>query len=302
MITLVADSTALNLSSLCGQKYFYEQVLSLVSARLTPVKTVTETEGGAYLNKGDLLHTFLRIYYKLRKRDVPFNTCRELALEYGRTYAITLHDVPIHVCEHIARQFSAYCEFYRHENWKIVEVEHYFAKELYRDDEIRIIYEGIIDLFVEAEGIQGAVPVDHKSSKRRQAFTNMGNQFKGYCWASGANRCFVNKVGFQKTLAPKERFQREPKHFSRAILDEWKSHAVYHLKELAWRLSEDVWPMDETSCDKFGGCSYRQICETPPSGRGFRIFRDYSIRIPWNPAEAADDHKREEDWLDNKLV
>ena len=216
MITLVGDSTALNLTSLCGVKYFYEHMLSLRPSNLRSESIVTETEG-AYLNKGDLLHTFLRIYYKLKQRKVPHKDCRDLSLEYGRLYGIKLHDVPINICEHVAKQFYTYTEYYRHDTWKVVTVEHYFIKELYRDDDIRILYEGIIDLLVRAPDIEGIVPVDHKSSKRRQKFTNMGNQFKGYCWASGANRCFVNKVGFQKTLAPKERMQREPKHFSPAL-------------------------------------------------------------------------------------
>tara|TARA_Y100000310_G_C20703439_1_gene832234 strand:- start:8919 stop:9848 length:930 start_codon:yes stop_codon:yes gene_type:complete len=303
MRTLIADSQALNLVSLCPRRYFFQQVISLEPTKKS-TEIVTETEG-SYLEKGDLLHTFLRIYYKLKMRELPHPDCVALSLEYGRGHAVELFGVPIHVCEYIASQFAAYAKYYRHDSWKPIAVEQAFSKVMYESesDDLRIIYEGIVDLLVMAEGIDRPVPVDHKSSKRRSDPKKMGvNQFKGYCWASGSTRFFVNKVGFQKTLSPKERFQRDPLHWNALQLEEWRIDAVYWLKELANHLSQDSWPTNETACSVyFRECDFAKICGVSPKVRGFKMFADFQIHERWDPKKAAAEHLEEEEWLNQRV-
>ena len=39
-----------------------------------------------------------------------------------------------------------------------------------------------------------------------------------------------------------------------------------------------------TSCDKYTGCVYKDICEATPESRDHRIERDFKIGQPWDVA------------------
>ena len=47
--------------------------------------------------------------------------------------------------------------------------------------------------------------------------------------------------------------------------------------------TQNVWPMNDTSCDKYGGCPFRQVCSKSPSVREKFLNADFVRGEPWNP-------------------
>jgi hypothetical protein len=85
----------------------------------------------------------------------------------------------------------------------------------------------------------------------------------------------------------------EPNTFARGFtyrtedqLQEWLHdlHTTLNLAEIY--ATNAYWPMNDTSCDKFGGCRFRSICSKSPSVRERFLKADF-IQLPedkrWNP-------------------
>lgn len=49
-------------------------------------------------------------------------------------------------------------------------------------------------------------------------------------------------------------------------IEEWLKDAQYHI-ELTWAAEKHGWPMNDSSCDKYGGCAFRDVCSKSPSVR-----------------------------------
>jgi hypothetical protein len=125
----------------------------------------------------------------------------------------------------------------------------------------------------------------------------MSNQFIGYCFILQCNHIIIDKIGFQKTLKPSERFQRFILHIDQGRIDEWVNNSV---KTLLLHLATTVENDDEakmyfdvtrairpammnlTSCDKYSGCIYGKICESNPEGRQWIKERDFIVRERWD--------------------
>ena len=71
---------------------------------------------------------------------------------------------------------------------------------------------------------------------------------------------------------------RTPDH-----LDEWLDNTERWLAFAEKCVSEDFWPMNDTSCDKFGGCEFRRICSKAPGVRERWLEADFERKEPWNP-------------------
>lgn len=233
--------------------------------------------------RGDLLHKVFAKYYTEIKEGVSRPFASSHALQFGREFAIQsqLDDIDVN---DILYQCSEYFLYYHDESWHPIAVEQPFSFVLYEDDDLKIIYGGIIDLVVELEN-DPIMPVDHKSQKKRYDISDLSNQFMGYCTALGVNNININKVGFQKTLKPNERFTRQRMSYSDERLHEWKIKvAVPWARQLIFHEETGMWPMNWTSCDKYSGCFYKNyICRASPDVREYNIERHFVIQEPWNP-------------------
>ena len=67
------------------------------------------------------------------------------------------------------------------------------------------------------------------------------------------------------------------------FLDDTATH-VAHMEEAA--LAQH-WPMNDTSCTKYGGCPFQPICERKPSGREKWIGPEYEQRV-WDPLRSRE--------------
>jgi len=103
---------------------------------------------------------------------------------------------------------------------------------------------------------------------------------------------FVNRIGFQKTLAPSVRFQRIPLSYPTPRITEWRYWAVYWIKLYQFYLENGIWPPNFTSCDKYGGCIYQNVCEAIPDAREDRIAVLFRKGERWSP------HDRDKKYLE----
>lgn len=176
-----------------------------------------------------------------------------------------------------------YNEFYKNDHWIPLEVEVVKSKLLYEDDDIRVMWKAKLDLVVDTN--QGIHAVDHKTMKQNRSITNLNNQFSGQCIVMGSKRIFLNKIGFQKTLPPAEKFKREPITYSSPRLIEWQSETVpYWAKMLVMYAETGVWPPNYTNCEtKYGPCNFKSVCESDPEMREEELKLGFMIGPKWNP-------------------
>jgi len=251
------------------------------------------------LESGDLLHTMMKVFYtlKIQRPDLPYEQYIEHSKQIGREKAITLAQ-ELETSEEVSYHFEEYCKFREGEFWIPKAVEKSFTILLHEseEDNLRIYYEGIIDLVVDSEA--GEAVVDHKSSRRNMPNPNieLSNQFMGYCYSLGINTAVINKVGFQKTLKPAERFTRVPLSYSNAQLAAWRDNTIWWAKQLAWFVDNNTFPQNFTGCDKYSGCIFGEACKTDPgAAREFVLENHYKELPAWNP------HTRDKE-LDERIA
>lgn len=85
----------------------------------------------------------------------------------------------------------------------------------------------------------------------------------------------------------------KPNYFARGFsyrtqdqLDEWIEELRYWLSQAEGFATVGYWPMNDTACDKYGGCRFRGICSKSPSVRSKWLSADF-VQLPiedrWNP-------------------
>lgn len=96
------------------------------------------------------------------------------------------------------------------------------------------------------------------------------------------------------------RFERQPIQRPPAIIEEWHKAQQIWLKQMeeaatagraleeAGKDPSEAWPMNDTSCDRYGGCPARAICSRAPAAREQWLEKDFTFR-GWDPlAERTD--------------
>jgi hypothetical protein len=176
-----------------------------------------------------------------------------------------------------------YYEYYRADHWVPLEVEVVKGKVLYEDDEIRILWKSKLDLVSDTN--QGIYPIDHKTMKQNRKSLSLNNQFMGQCLIMNTRNVFVNKIGFQKTLKPEEKFLRPPMGYSVPRLIEWQSQILpFYAKLLLMYTETGYWPPQWNHCqNKFGDCAFVDVCEADPEMREETIKINFEVGPEWNP-------------------
>jgi len=277
---LIIDSQILNSFQSCQTKFYYDFVLN-VKTLIKPVA----------FDKGDLLHYMLKFHYKMirhnqRKagKEIPYSEIVKTCITKAEKYLVSL-DLDSELGTEVIKTYYDYSEYYRNCSWQILEVEKPFARVIHEDENIKIIYCGIIDL------LTNVAIVDHKSSSRRGTPSGLSNQFMGYAYSLDVHNVVINKVGFQKTLKNEEKFERHTKSYPTDNLNEWKENTIKVGLEIYKGLN-DVLELQKnknfTSCDKYSGCIFQRICESSPEAREFVIQKDYRIGDSWKPLKTIE--------------
>lgn len=81
-------------------------------------------------------------------------------------------------------------------------------------------------------------------------------------------------------------FLRFPVRRTDEDLDEFLEDTAVMLAENERYVEENRWPGRPSSCDRFGGCPFRPVCQQPASRRHAALEQHYRRREkPWNPLE-----------------
>jgi hypothetical protein len=266
---IVIDSQRLDAIQSC--MYMFKLRFGSGEAGLQPITAPD------YFERGGLLHDMLESYYNMKKYKnrwfVNSHTHAdivEICIKVGRTKA-TKMSLDIAEIEKVIAAFRDYTEHWENDGWyNILAVENVGSKILYDSPTLTIIYEFKIDLILNISGV-GVTPVDHKSSSSRRDPNYLSNQFKGYCWGLGAHNLIVNEIGFQKTVAPKDKFRRHTLSYSKSVLDEWQANTIWWIKKALDMIDIESYHQNFTSCDKYSGCIFKAICMADPEVRKFKL-------------------------------
>lgn len=182
----------------------------------------------------------------------------------------------------VLETMEQYFAFYRNDSWVPLECESTKRRVLYEDDEIRIMWKAKFDLIMDTNA--GIHPVDTKTMKQRRDTLSLNNQFMGQCILTDTRRIFINKVGWQTSLKPEEKFTRPPIYYSAPRLMEWQSEILpYYSKLLLMYAETGYWPPNFKSCEgKYGNCAFLEVCEAEPNLREDELRRNFIVGQPWD--------------------
>jgi hypothetical protein len=65
-------------------------------------------------------------------------------------------------------------------------------------------------------------------------------------------------------------------------LEEWRTDFIWMAKMAEHWAEQDYWPMNDTACDNYGGCVFRDICSKDPQVRHVFLQSDF-VKKPWDP-------------------
>lgn len=240
------------------------------------------------LEMGTMVHKILEVYYKHIINGFKRNDAIAQGMIAGEEYAqYGEDDTPPQIgVENIQLVFTTmeqYFDYYKNDHWNPLEVEVVKGAVLYEDDEIRVLWKAKMDLVTDTN--QGIYPVDHKSMSQRRPDITLNNQFIGQCILQGTRLMFVNKVGFQTSLKPAEKFTRAPINYSMDRLLEWQTIILpYYARFMLMYSETEYWPPNFTHCDtKWGQCVFRQVCESDRHMREEELRLNFTTVEKWDP-------------------
>lgn len=177
-----------------------------------------------------------------------------------------------------------YLDRWKNDSWTPVEVERVRGSILYQDDEIRVMWKAKLDTLMNTG--DKTEPMDHKTMKQNRPTLSLNNQFMGQCILTDSRKVWINKIGFQKTLKPEEKFIRVSIPYSAERLMEWQSETLPYYARLLLMYSESGhFPPSYSNCEtKYGNCSFVPVCELEQSQRETELKRLFVIGPEWNPS------------------
>jgi hypothetical protein len=237
------------------------------------------------MEMGSIVHKFMEVYYRSQVNGIKKSECEGFAytaaLQYSQSPEV-VNCAPEDI-EWALTTCHQYLEFYNNDFWIPLETEVVKGEVLYEDDEIRILWKAKFDLIADTN--QGIYPIDHKTMKQRRDTVSLNNQFMGQCVLMKTRLMFVNKIGFQKSLKPAERFTRAPVNYTFDRLMEWQSVILPYYAKLMLMYSEsEYWPPNFTHCEnKYGFCQFKSVCETDRNMREETLGNEFVVGEQWNP-------------------
>lgn len=239
------------------------------------------------LEMGSIVHMVLEKYYKCVRDGITRDAAIGFAITSGELYVqgcalctnfIATPEIPNPTCNHKPNEYpgchntsdedikivwdtiAQYFEYYKNDFWIPIDVEYVKKALIYEDDEIRIIWAAKLDLTVDTNN--GIYPVDHKTMKQRRDTLSLNNQFMGQCILMKTRGVIINKIGFQKTLKPAEKFTRPIISYTLDRLTEWSQIILpFWAKQLLAYDEIGFWPPNFTHCEnKYGFCAFKDVC------------------------------------------
>lgn len=95
--------------------------------------------------------------------------------------------------------------------------------------------------------------------------------------------------GAQIMLESPNRFVRRFTYRTPDQLDEWLLDLRFHLANAEHYATVEHWPMNDSACDKFGGCKFRGVCSKSPQVREMFLKSDF-VKLEedqkWSPLKS----------------
>lgn len=120
---------------------------------------------------------------------------------------------------------------------------------------------------------------------------NPNNQMTGYALAgrivsdTPVKGVIIDAVQIAKGFSA---FQRGFTNRSEGQLVEWLHDAQYWIGQAELWATQKYWPMNDTSCNDYGGCVFRGICSKDPAVREHYLKTDFHIE-KWDPLKVRGD-------------
>jgi len=236
------------------------------------------------LEMGSIVHSYLEKYYGsiiggVAKQDAHGYGMAAAMIYVNSSEVTNTNDedikLALNTCE-------LYYEHYKNDSWTPLEVEVTKKMVVYEDDEIVLAWAAKLDLIVDSNA--GVIPIDHKTMKQRRDSSSLNNQFLGQCLLLGTRFMVVNKIGFQKSLKPSERFTRATINYTQDRIHEWQSTILPYWAKMMLMYSESgYWPPNWTHCEnKYGFCQFRGICESDRGMREETLGINFKVGEPWS--------------------
>ena len=175
-----------------------------------------------------------------------------------------------------------YFDYWKNDSNTILEAEVTKGRVIFENSNLRILWKAKIDRVIDTP--LSIISMDHKTAKQRRDTPSMNNQFMGQCHVLGTRMVMVDKIGFQKTLKPNERFIRTPITYSHNRLEEWRTEIVPYYANMLIAYSEaENFPMNFTHCEnKYGRCRFYDICESDANIRDEMMRVYFKVGKKWD--------------------
>ena len=79
------------------------------------------------------------------------------------------------------------------------------------------------------------------------------------------------------------RVQRSISMRTNEELEEWYHDTMLLIEDTQRNTARGYFPMNPTACDKYGGCTYRGVCQRPPGVRRNFLVASFEQENPWDP-------------------
>jgi hypothetical protein len=278
LLQIAWDSVSLGLLKECPRKYFITILLS-----------TTGRDGNIHLTFGILYHQAIEAYDRARAAGKPHHAAKIHAVrtalnqswnkQLGRPW-ISGDNYKNRFT--LVRSVVWYLAQYENDPMRTVilpngkpavELSFRYATSYISPDGNPYILCGHLDRLATLENM--TFILDKKTSKYQledrwfEQFSP-NNQMSGYAFAGK----IVYKLPTQgvmidgaQVLVNSTRFKRGFAHRTDSQLNEWYEEVGYWLSQAAFYAQTERWPMNDTSCDKWGGCEFRGICNRAPEVR-----------------------------------
>lgn len=291
---------------------FDSQLLSTLmscprKADLTFNQHWTQDKGNS-LEAGSLAHTILEFYSKAIMRGANRNDAIDEGFAAGKEYVVgyqpsnkyikdeeetglkntpleAFDGMPAYVVpvDRVVATMVEYFDYYRNDLWTIIGVEDVRGRVIYEDEELRVLWKAKFDLIVDTNA--SLCSVDHKTSKQRKDTVELNNQFIGQCIILHSQNVIIDKIGWQKTLKPQEKFTRPVLSYSPDIMAEWSQEIVPYYARMWVAYNEaGYFPPNYTSCEnKYGLCQYyKDVCRMDRGMRSESLKAFFQVGKKWD--------------------
>jgi len=257
------DSQQLSAWQMCQQKFDLSYVKHL--------EYRTQPPG---IRKGAVMHRCYESFYLTEIAGGTYQECVQTATQ-ALLDAATSTGMPQEELTLCLIKATSYFEAHREPIYKPIKVETGFSHPIYESPQIKILYEGRIDLLVRLNYNNQLAWVDHKNYLIKEKPSFNTNQFYGYTWimyklfsgeysGQGMQDC-TWMAESNKGPAAHDMFMQS---FTYDQVVEWEKQTITSLLEMAAYMNSRNWRFAQPpqknifSCTagKYGGCKFMGVC------------------------------------------